>query len=945
MGNLTEIIISAVDQASGVFDQIGNSADSSFNQVSTAADQASVSMDEAGAAADTSGVALESIDSTTLDQASSSATEAANSLDEAANSAESAGTATESINSQAINEAASSASSLGASFDEVSTKADEAANSASNVGTSTNQAATTGTTGMLGATVAIAGMTVGLEGAAEWSNTTNASFEKMSNAKLPEAELRAMVAAMTNVNFPTEDALLYIRTLRQTGVTATDSLNSGAIAFNQIQVATGVSNEEVVKFSNSMVAMGMDMNNVPSSFNAIAYANANMVGGFSTYANWMQKYDSTFKEMGLNIDQTAVLISAATQKFGGGRAAYTGLNEAIKASNGDLSILEQQLGMQPGALANASEATAAYSGKLETNTKITNEHTTILQQAKAYLSDLATQYGDVIGVVGSVGGIIGSATGVIMAASTAYTAHATSIMANATATSTNTAAENSGIMAKVRSTASTIASTVATGAQTVATYAVTGATWLWNAALNANPIGIIIIAIMLLVAALAYLYTNNETVRNAINWLWAGLQQLGGYIGGAFMGIWAALSSAMGGAPAYIMGAWSNTVSWFQGLFTSIMSLWGDVVNYFNNPGTIGGAFLAALKLIYCMIAGCSPGIIPAIQLLFSVASAIFGALSPIVAPLYNTLLQVSTFIGTVFTAVWRTLSGVVMAFITYIGSLISIFTNLIAGNITVGQALQQVWAAIQVLLAQVFMSIILGIGQFSASLINYGIQAASGLLNAFIAYVSQLPGMAWGYFLQFLSYLASLPGSAAGYAASVGSTIVSTIGNYLSSLPGQMYSWGMNALNQFVNGIINTIPGLRAALETIRYLFPSSPPKEGPLSKIKYENMERFGSDLTESMGVGLEEGAGNSFDFISGSDIKVSKDGSKTGSGSSSDSEIKEVKVIHVLDFINVPTHIDTETLKEALKGMTYDLGWIDTLIKTLTYGKTITKANLGA
>lgn len=46
---------------------------------------------------------------------------------------------------------------------------------------------------------------------------------------------------------------------------------------------------------------------------------------------------------------------------------------------------------------------------------------------------------------------------------------------------------------------------------------VTAATWLWNAALDANPIGLVVLAIAGLVAALIYAYTHFTTFRDIVN--------------------------------------------------------------------------------------------------------------------------------------------------------------------------------------------------------------------------------------------------------------------------------------------------------------------------------------------------------------------------------------------------------------------------------------------
>lgn len=54
-------------------------------------------------------------------------------------------------------------------------------------------------------------------------------------------------------------------------------------------------------------------------------------------------------------------------------------------------------------------------------------------------------------------------------------------------------------------------------AATVATQAMTAAQWLLNAALNANPIGLVVVAVTALVAGLVLAYKRSETFRNAVN--------------------------------------------------------------------------------------------------------------------------------------------------------------------------------------------------------------------------------------------------------------------------------------------------------------------------------------------------------------------------------------------------------------------------------------------
>lgn len=92
-------------------------------------------------------------------------------------------------------------------------------------------------------------------------------------------------------------------------------------------------------------------------------------------------------------------------------------------------------------------------------------------------------------------------------------AHATSTVAQVT----NTGATNVGMLTRLRATASLIASSIAQRAVAAATTVMTGAQWLLNAAMSANPIGRVVVAIAALVGGLIYAYQNSETFRNVVN--------------------------------------------------------------------------------------------------------------------------------------------------------------------------------------------------------------------------------------------------------------------------------------------------------------------------------------------------------------------------------------------------------------------------------------------
>ena len=86
-----------------------------------------------------------------------------------------------------------------------------------------------------------------------------------------------------------------------------------------------------------------------------------------------------------------------------------------------------------------------------------------------------------------------------------------------------TSAENLAILARVRSTATLIAQKVAMYATAVATEVWTAAQWLLNIALNANPIGLVVIAIGLLVAAVVLIASQTENLGKVFDDTWKAI--------------------------------------------------------------------------------------------------------------------------------------------------------------------------------------------------------------------------------------------------------------------------------------------------------------------------------------------------------------------------------------------------------------------------------------
>lgn len=90
----------------------------------------------------------------------------------------------------------------------------------------------------------------------------------------------------------------------------------------------------------------------------------------------------------------------------------------------------------------------------------------------------------------------------------------------------NAAAMGRATAAAIAQTASTVAAKVAAIAGAVATGIATAAQWLWNVALTANPIGLVVVAIAAFVAALVIAWNKSETFRNVIIGAWNAIKSV-----------------------------------------------------------------------------------------------------------------------------------------------------------------------------------------------------------------------------------------------------------------------------------------------------------------------------------------------------------------------------------------------------------------------------------
>lgn len=144
----------------------------------------------------------------------------------------------------------------------------------------------------------------------------------------------------------------------------------------------------------------------------------------------------------------------------------------------------------------------------------------------------------------------------------------------------------------------------------IANTAASVAQWALNAAMNANPIVLIITLIAALVAGLVYFFTQTESGRQ----IWSNFTSFIGSCVNNIIGFFQSLPGRIGAffssAAQFAQNTWNNVVSWFSGLPGRILSAIGNVGSLLYNAGkNIIDGFLNGLKAAWDNVTGFIGGI------------------------------------------------------------------------------------------------------------------------------------------------------------------------------------------------------------------------------------------------------------------------------------------------------------------------------------------------
>lgn len=708
MSDVIDIIISAVDQASDVFNSIVESATGMGDSISDATVNAGNDFDTVATNVSGFSDAIASVDSSTLDQLADSLGMDTDRVQELIDAGANVG-------SIPFNDAAASAEELGSSVN-------NADNAVQGLGSDLD---IINSSMLLQLSDQLASVASGAEDMAQEMNENAISVGQLATqAGIAEPQMVSLINNISNATFPNDEAMMYVKSLDQIGVSS-ENLGQSATDLDKINDAFGMGANTVNSLGQELSVLGVDMNNVSSSFNALAYANANTVGGMDNYYNFLKKYDAQFKELGFNVDQASVIIAGATQKFGGGRAALSGLSTALKESNGDTRALEEALGLEAGSIENATKLTGQYEGQLQQLADEEAEHKTLLDQVGAAWEDVSLAASSafspvlsVIGLVGQVGSFGTQVKGLQELVN--LTKKMTEIEIIDSAIKSGKAA----IMSVVTVATTLYASIV--GVLTGELGLVAAATAVWNAILAMNPIMLVVIA---LVALVAIIYE----------------------VGKAF-------------------GWWSDVQGMMSAIWDGVNRIWQAFINHPDVQ-----AVLTALGEAWNVVSEAIGGVISWVMSFFETSNS--GE--------FDVVRALIDAIG----LAWNALTFPLRMVISVVQAVIGVFNQFRTGQIDLPTFIMNVmmllFTAYQTIFNQI-MSFVISIG---AKLVSSIRSAASRMVNGMISFLRTLPGRAYTALIGVVSRIVSAGSQWVSNAKTKAGEIVSGVHNKLTGLPGQISS------------------------------------------------------------------------------------------------------------------------------------------------------------
>lgn len=380
--------------------------------------------------------------------------------------------------------------------------------------------------------------------------------------------------------------------------------------------------------------------------------------------------------------------------------------------------------------------------------------------------------------------------------------------------------------------------------------------WVLNAAMNANPIVLVVTAIAALVSALVWFFTQTETGRKA----WAAFTSF-------LSSAWQSVVSFVTGLGQNIANFFTQTIpnaiqsviQWFQQLPSAIGTALSNLITSIGTWAvSFGQSALQAGQQFVSNIANFLTNLPATIAywLAYGITFVVLWAAqlgSQAISAGQQFLTNLGTFLMQLPGNIWNWLTSTVASVASWAAQMGA--NALSAGSqflSNVGTFISQLPSNVGSWLSGAISAAASFVGQMASNAVNAG----SRFLSSIGSYISQVPGRIGAGLSGAISAVGSFTSSMASGALRAGQQFLSNLVNTLASIPGRMVSIGSQIVQGIINGITGSIGqvgsailgGVKDAIADVKNMLGIHSPSR------------LFRDQIGRNIGLGLAQGISNS-------------------------------------------------------------------------------------
>lgn len=380
--------------------------------------------------------------------------------------------------------------------------------------------------------------------------------------------------------------------------------------------------------------------------------------------------------------------------------------------------------------------------------------------------------------------------------------------------------------------------------------------WVLNAAMNANPIVLVVTAIAALVSALVWFFTQTETGRKA----WAAFTSF-------LSSAWQSVVSFVTGLGQNIANFFTQTIpnaiqsviQWFQQLPSAIGTALSNLITSIGTWAvSFGQSALQAGQQFVSNIANFLTNLPATIAywLAYGITFVVLWAAqlgSQAISAGQQFLTNLGTFLMQLPGNIWNWLTSTVASVASWAAQMGA--NALSAGSqflSNVGTFISQLPSNVGSWLSGAISAAASFVGQMASNAVNAG----SWFLSSIGSYISQVPGRIGAGLSGAISAVGSFASSMASGALRAGQQFLSNLVNTLASIPGRMVSIGSQIVQGIINGITGSIGqvgsailgGVKDAIADVKNMLGIHSPSR------------LFRDQIGRNIGLGLAQGISNS-------------------------------------------------------------------------------------